>query len=96
MGGEVVGGVGEVVTSPPVIARRTKSDEAIPDTITEIASPLPFAIAQGRARNDGNYLGTEPKRLADLGAGIRGGKSAYWCSFGEAWEGKLLEALGRL
>lgn len=40
--------------------------------------------------------GTEPKRLADLGAGIRGGKSAYWCSFGEAWEGKLLEVLGRL
>ena len=40
--------------------------------------------------------GTEPKRLADLGAGIRGGKSAYWCLFGEAWEGKLLEVLGRL
>ena len=40
--------------------------------------------------------GTEPKRLADLGAGIRGGKSAYWCLFGEQWEGKLLEVLGRL
>ncbi|MBK9007488.1 MAG: hypothetical protein IPM31_10915 [Anaerolineae bacterium] len=40
--------------------------------------------------------GTEPKRLADLGAGIRGGKSAYWCSFGEEWEGKLLDVLGRL
>ena len=40
--------------------------------------------------------GTEPKRLADLGAGIRGGKSAYWCLFGEAWEGKLLEVLGRI
>ena len=40
--------------------------------------------------------GTEPKRLADLGAGIRGGKSAYWCSFGEAWVGKLLEVLGML
>ncbi|MBV6401143.1 MAG: Transcription-repair-coupling factor [Anaerolineales bacterium] len=40
--------------------------------------------------------GTEPKRLADLGAGIRGGKSAYWCSFGEQWEGKLLEVLGRI
>ena len=40
--------------------------------------------------------GTEPKRLADLGAGIRGGKSAYWCSFGDQWEGKLLEVLGRL
>jgi transcription-repair coupling factor (superfamily II helicase) len=23
------------------------------------------------------------KRLADLGPGIRGGKSSYWCSFGE-------------
>lgn len=40
--------------------------------------------------------GTEPKRLADLGAGIRGGKSAYWCSFGEKWEGMLLEVLGML
>ncbi|MBL8104066.1 MAG: hypothetical protein JNJ72_00750 [Anaerolineales bacterium] len=30
------------------------------------------------------------------GRGIRGGKSAYWCSFGEAWEGRLLEVLGRL
>lgn len=38
--------------------------------------------------------GTEPKRLADLGTGVRGGKSAYWCSFGEEWEGKLLEVLG--
>jgi transcription-repair coupling factor (superfamily II helicase) len=40
--------------------------------------------------------GSEPKRLADLGAGIRGGKNAYWCSFGEAWESKLLVVLGRL
>ncbi len=40
--------------------------------------------------------GTEPKRLADLGAGIRGGKSAYWCSFGEEWEGKLLDVLMKL
>lgn len=40
--------------------------------------------------------GSEPKRLADLGAGIRGGKNAYWCSFGEEWEGRLLEVLGRL
>lgn len=40
--------------------------------------------------------GTEPKRLADLGAGIRGGKSAYWCSFGEQWEAKLLDVLERL
>ncbi len=40
--------------------------------------------------------GTEPKRLADLGAGIRGGKSAYWCSFGDEWEAKLLEVLERV
>jgi transcription-repair coupling factor (superfamily II helicase) len=33
------------------------------------------------------------KRLADLGPGIRGGKSAYWCSFGENWETKLLDVL---
>ena len=38
----------------------------------------------------------EGKRLADLGPGIRGGKSAYWCSFGEKWESKLLEMLSAL
>ncbi len=37
--------------------------------------------------------GKETNRLADLGPGIRGGKSAYWCSFGEKWETKLLETL---
>ena len=36
------------------------------------------------------------KRLADLGPGIRGGKSAYWCSFGENWEDELLETLTQL
>ena len=34
------------------------------------------------------------KQLADLGPGIRGGKSAYWCSFGEMWLFKLLDVLG--
>lgn len=38
----------------------------------------------------------EGKRLADLGPGIRGGKSAYWCSFGEDWESELLDALSLL
>ena len=37
--------------------------------------------------------GKEANRLADLGPGIRGGKSAYWCSFGEKWESKLLDTL---
>lgn len=41
------------------------------------------------AENDG-------KRLPDLGPGIRGGKSAYWCSFGEEWQGQLLVVLERL
>ncbi len=36
------------------------------------------------------------KRLADLGPGIRGGRSSYWCSFGEEWESKLLEALSSM
>jgi len=40
--------------------------------------------------------GRESNRLADLGPGIRGGKSAYWCSFGEKWESKLLETLNIL
>lgn len=37
--------------------------------------------------------GTETNRLADLGPGIRGGKNAYWCSFGEDWKPKLLDTL---
>ena len=40
--------------------------------------------------------GAETKRLADLGPGIRGGKSAYWCSFGVQWESRLLDTLSRL
>jgi transcription-repair coupling factor (superfamily II helicase) len=36
------------------------------------------------------------KRLADLGPGIRGGKSSYWCSFGENWKSRLLETLSLL
>jgi transcription-repair coupling factor (superfamily II helicase) len=42
--------------------------------------------------------GVEPKRLPDLGPGIRGGKNAYWCLFGKEadWQGKLLEVLDKL
>lgn len=36
------------------------------------------------------------RRLADLGPGIRGGKNAYWCSFGDEWKQKLLDVLGKL
>jgi transcription-repair coupling factor (superfamily II helicase) len=36
------------------------------------------------------------RRLPDLGSGIRGGKSAYWCSFVEKWEERLLETLSLL
>jgi len=32
-------------------------------------------------------------RLPDRGPGIRGGKSAYWCSFGENWQPGLLKIL---
>jgi transcription-repair coupling factor (superfamily II helicase) len=37
----------------------------------------------------------EPQRLPDLGPGIRGGKGAYWCSFGKSpdWQSRLLEVL---
>jgi transcription-repair coupling factor (superfamily II helicase) len=40
----------------------------------------------------------EGRRLTDLGPGIRGGKNAYWCSFGkdEDWQEKLLGVLERL
>ena len=40
--------------------------------------------------------GRDVQRLPDLGPGIPGGKNAYWCSFGEDWEGRLLELLERL
>jgi transcription-repair coupling factor (superfamily II helicase) len=42
--------------------------------------------------------GTEPKRLPDLGTGIRGGKNAYWCLFGRDadWQERLLETLAKL
>jgi len=42
--------------------------------------------------------GHEPARLADLGPGVRGGKNAYWCTFGRDpdWQEKLLEILDRL
>ncbi|HJR81684.1 MAG TPA: transcription-repair coupling factor [Anaerolineales bacterium] len=38
------------------------------------------------------------QRLPDLGPGIRGGRNAYWCSFGkdENWKEMLLEVLERL
>jgi transcription-repair coupling factor (superfamily II helicase) len=38
------------------------------------------------------------QRLPDLGPGIRGGRNAYWCSFGkdDDWQEKLLEVLGQL
>ena len=40
----------------------------------------------------------EGRRLQDLGPGIRGGKNAYWSSFGkeEDWQEKLLDVLERL
>ena len=40
--------------------------------------------------------GKDTGRLADLGPGVRGGKSFYWCSFGEQWQPRLLETLARL
>jgi transcription-repair coupling factor (superfamily II helicase) len=40
----------------------------------------------------------EGRRLPDLGPGIRGGRNAYWCSFGrdDDWPEKLLDVLDRL
>ncbi|KAF0108899.1 MAG: transcription-repair coupling factor (superfamily II helicase) [Anaerolineaceae bacterium] len=38
------------------------------------------------------------QRLPDLGPGVRGGKSAYWCMFGKDadWEERLLDVLEKL
>jgi transcription-repair coupling factor (superfamily II helicase) len=43
-------------------------------------------------------LEKEGRRLPDLGPGIRGGKNAYWASFGkdDDWQEQLLEVLDRL
>jgi transcription-repair coupling factor (superfamily II helicase) len=37
-------------------------------------------------------------RLPDFGPGVRGGKNAYWCTFGKDtdWQSRLLEVLDRL
>ncbi len=42
--------------------------------------------------------GTQAKRLADLGPGVRGGKNAFWCTFGKDadWQEKLLDVLEQL
>ncbi len=42
--------------------------------------------------------GIEAKRLPDAGPGVRGGKNAYWCTFGRDpdWQDRLLEVLDRL
>jgi transcription-repair coupling factor (superfamily II helicase) len=40
----------------------------------------------------------DARRLTDLGPGIRGGKNAYWCSFGtdNDWQQKLLDVLEKI
>lgn len=42
--------------------------------------------------------GNEEKRLSDLGPEVRGGKGAYWCTFGKDadWMERLLETLEEL
>ena len=42
--------------------------------------------------------GSQPKRLPDLGNGVRGGRSAYWVTLSkeEVWTVKLLDVLARL
>jgi len=42
--------------------------------------------------------GEKKKRLTDLGPDVRGGKHAYWCTFGKApdWQERLLETLDTL
>ncbi len=42
--------------------------------------------------------GSDAPRLPDLAPGVRGGKGAYWCTFGRDpdWMPRLLETLGKL
>ena len=49
----------------------------------------------GRAAISAHIEGKEERRLSDLGPDIRGGKGAYWCTFGKVadWMQSLLETL---
>jgi transcription-repair coupling factor (superfamily II helicase) len=60
---------------------------------TQLGSGYSIAMRDLEIRGAGELLGT---RQADLGPGIRGGKSSYWCSFGENWKSRLLETLAVL
>ncbi len=66
----------------------------------EKASLVSISMESGQIvlRYPASPEGTEPKRLPDLGPGIRGGKNAYWCLFGKDadWQERLLEVLERL
>ena len=59
-------------------------------------SAISWESGQIVLRYPASAAGNDGQRLPDLGPGIRGGKSAYWCSFGEDWEERLLEVLERL
>ncbi len=60
--------------------------------------PVSWESGQVILRFPASPDGKDAERLPDLGPGIRGGKNAYWASFGkdDDWQEKLLEILDRL
>jgi transcription-repair coupling factor (superfamily II helicase) len=64
----------------------------------QIVLRYPASSDDTRSTLQSSSLDKEGRRLPDLGPGIRGGRNAYWCSFGrdEDWQEKLLEVLERL
>jgi transcription-repair coupling factor (superfamily II helicase) len=58
-------------------------------------SAISWESGQIVLRYPSNVEEKDGRRLADLGPGIRGGKNAYWCSFGkdEDWQSRLLDVL---
>ena len=64
----------------------------------QIVLRYPPSSEDTRSTPQSGSLDNEGRRLPDLGPGIRGGRNAYWCSFGrdEDWQEKLLDVLERL
>ncbi|MEO5887085.1 MAG: TRCF domain-containing protein, partial [Anaerolineales bacterium] len=61
-------------------------------------SSINWESDQAVLRYPASAEGKDAQRLADLGPGLRGGKSAYWCTFekDKDWKPQLLDVLGRL
>jgi transcription-repair coupling factor (superfamily II helicase) len=64
----------------------------------QIVLRYPASSEDTRSTPQSGSMDKEGRRLPDLGPGIRGGRNAYWCSFGkdDDWQERLLDILERL